>query len=114
MKVMRSNLRQLWPQIAFWLLTIMVTHYMTKSDCGQAKQIEYVHSDSSKKVAPVESNPGDYKDFGDTAGNEVDWKKQRKSHNGFEYDRNIPILFIGGMPRSGTTLMRSMMGKCSS
>ena len=30
MKVMRSNLRQLWPQIAFWLLTIMVTHYMTK------------------------------------------------------------------------------------
>ena len=44
-------------------------------------------------------------------GNNIVWKKGRKSYEGFEYDRNIPILFIGGMPRSGTTLMRSMMGK---
>ncbi|KAL3856526.1 hypothetical protein ACJMK2_011272 [Sinanodonta woodiana] len=25
------------------------------------------------------------------------------------YDRNMPIIFIGGMPRSGTTLMRAML-----
>jgi protein-tyrosine sulfotransferase len=42
-------------------------------------------------------------------GNNIVWKKGRKSYEGLEYDRNIPILFIGGMPRSGTTLMRSMM-----
>ena len=32
-------------------------------------------------------------------------------HAGKVYNRETPILFIGGMPRSGTTLMRSMMGK---
>jgi len=25
------------------------------------------------------------------------------------YDRNMPLIFIGGMPRSGTTLMRAML-----
>ena len=42
-------------------------------------------------------------------GNKIVWKREPKSFNGQSYDRNIPILFIGGMPRSGTTLMRSMM-----
>merc|ERR1719219_279255 len=34
-----------------------------------------------------------------------------KSPNGkvYEYDRNSPIIFIGGVPRSGTTLMRAML-----
>ena len=27
------------------------------------------------------------------------------------YNRAMPIIFVGGMPRSGTTLMRSMLGK---
>jgi hypothetical protein len=27
----------------------------------------------------------------------------------FEYDRSSPIIFIGGVPRSGTTLMRAML-----
>jgi len=27
----------------------------------------------------------------------------------FEYDRDSPIIFIGGVPRSGTTLMRAML-----
>ena len=27
----------------------------------------------------------------------------------YEYDRSSPIVFIGGVPRSGTTLMRSML-----
>jgi len=27
----------------------------------------------------------------------------------YEYDRNSPIIFIGGVPRSGTTLMRAML-----
>lgn len=25
------------------------------------------------------------------------------------YDRNLPLIFVGGMPRSGTTLMRAML-----
>merc|ERR1719219_2197682 len=34
-----------------------------------------------------------------------------KSPNGkvYEYDRNSPLIFIGGVPRSGTTLMRAML-----
>merc|ERR1711990_477913 len=112
MKVMRGNLRQLWPQITFWLFTIMVTHYMTKSDCSLREQL-IEESRDVPKSKKIEKNPTDseFPDFGpiDTAGNEIVWKKQHKNHNGFEYDRNIPILFIGGMPRSGTTLMRSMM-----
>lgn len=27
----------------------------------------------------------------------------------YEYDRDSPIIFIGGVPRSGTTLMRAML-----
>ena len=42
---------------------------------------------------------------------EIQWYKKEKTHAGKVYNRDTPILFIGGMPRSGITLMRSMMGK---
>jgi len=29
--------------------------------------------------------------------------------NIYEYDRNSPVIFIGGVPRSGTTLMRVLL-----
>ena len=29
--------------------------------------------------------------------------------NLFTYDRSMPLIFVGGMPRSGTTLMRAML-----
>uniref|UniRef100_A0A0B7ADI3 Protein-tyrosine sulfotransferase n=1 Tax=Arion vulgaris TaxID=1028688 RepID=A0A0B7ADI3_9EUPU len=32
-----------------------------------------------------------------------------KDHNAIAYDDNMPIIFVGGMPRSGTTLMRAML-----
>ncbi|XP_043282896.1 protein-tyrosine sulfotransferase [Venturia canescens] len=30
-------------------------------------------------------------------------------HKTYGYDRNMPLIFIGGVPRSGTTLMRAML-----
>lgn len=27
----------------------------------------------------------------------------------YEYNREMPLIFIGGVPRSGTTLMRAML-----
>lgn len=27
----------------------------------------------------------------------------------YEYNRDMPLIFIGGVPRSGTTLMRAML-----
>ena len=27
----------------------------------------------------------------------------------YRYDRDMPLIFIGGVPRSGTTLMRAML-----
>ena len=30
-------------------------------------------------------------------------------HQSYVYDRSMPLIFIGGMPRSGTTLMRAML-----
>ncbi|CAA9994405.1 unnamed protein product, partial [Nesidiocoris tenuis] len=27
----------------------------------------------------------------------------------YQYDRSMPLIFIGGVPRSGTTLMRAML-----
>ena len=31
------------------------------------------------------------------------------SSKSVSYDRNLPLIFIGGVPRSGTTLMRAML-----
>lgn len=30
-------------------------------------------------------------------------------HKVYEYNREMPLIFIGGVPRSGTTLMRAML-----
>lgn len=30
-------------------------------------------------------------------------------HKVYEYSREMPLIFIGGVPRSGTTLMRAML-----
>lgn len=30
-------------------------------------------------------------------------------HKAYEYNRDMPLIFIGGVPRSGTTLMRAML-----
>ena len=35
--------------------------------------------------------------------------KKRTWSDDFEINENMPLLFIGGVPRSGTTLMRSIM-----
>lgn len=32
-----------------------------------------------------------------------------RDHRAIPYDENMPIIFVGGMPRSGTTLMRAML-----
>ncbi|CAG5132482.1 unnamed protein product [Candidula unifasciata] len=32
-----------------------------------------------------------------------------RNHMAIPYDENMPIIFVGGMPRSGTTLMRAML-----
>lgn len=102
---MRASLRQMFPQILFWLMTIFVTHYLTK--CKENLNSSNSHHYEPESHVPVVEN--DFPDFGDAPGNNIVWKKGRKNYEGLEYDRNIPILFIGGMPRSGTTLMRSMM-----
>ena len=33
---MRASLRQMLPQILFWLFTIFVTHYLTKVSCQRS------------------------------------------------------------------------------
>lgn len=30
-------------------------------------------------------------------------------HKTYEYNREMPLIFIGGVPRSGTTLMRALL-----
>lgn len=32
-----------------------------------------------------------------------------KNNKIFQYNRKMPLIFIGGVPRSGTTLMRAML-----
>ena len=34
---------------------------------------------------------------------------QISKHNVIPYNRNMPLIFVGGVPRSGTTLMRAML-----
>lgn len=56
---------------------------LSSSDCGNNSEQKVV---SSRKTAHISSDGKLY-----------------------EYDRNSPIVFIGGVPRSGTTLMRAML-----
>ena len=49
-------------------------------------------------------------DFRGEMVNNVIWKVAPKEFNGERYSRNSPFVFVGGHPRSGTTLMRSMFG----
>jgi len=35
--------------------------------------------------------------------------KESKEADGLHYDKDMPLIFVGGMPRSGTTLMRTML-----
>lgn len=37
------------------------------------------------------------------------YQKEPSVSNGIHYDRYMPLIFVGGMPRSGTTLMRTML-----
>jgi len=68
---------------------------------------------SSKEINKNSSNP----DNSETINNDKSGKiiASRKTVNQapdgkiYEYDRNSPIIFIGGVPRSGTTLMRAML-----
>lgn len=82
---MRMTVRQFLPQFLFWLVSLSIVHQFTKQKC------------LSDSLAERQ------------AANEVHWLKKEKTHAGKVYNRETPILFIGGMPRSGTTLMRSMM-----
>ena len=50
-------------------------------------------------------------DFRGEMVNNVIWKVAPKAFNGERYSRNSPFVFVGGHPRSGTTLMRSMFGR---
>lgn len=47
----------------------------------------------------------------DDAGTMVREEKfvQGSDHKNYVYHRNMPLVFIGGVPRSGTTLMRAML-----
>ena len=49
-------------------------------------------------------------DFRGEMVNNVIWKVAPKEFNGERYSRKSPFVFVGGHPRSGTTLMRSMFG----
>jgi len=103
---MRVSVRQIFPQVAFWVVSLIAVHYFTKSSCLN-EQIEIVRDEKSAAAeSPVRApafNPAPVIDSG------VVWKKAAKDYQGQSYSREMPILFIGGMPRSGTTLMRSMM-----
>ena len=50
-------------------------------------------------------------DFRGEMVNNVIWKVAPKEFNGERYSRKSPFVFVGGHPRSGTTLMRSMFGR---
>lgn len=56
----------------------------------------------------AESYQGYYPDI---RGKSLNFSRDETSHlnSTYRYSRNIPLFFIGGMPRSGTTLLRVMM-----
>ena len=45
----------------------------------------------------------------DHLANGVLWKVAEREYGGVAYNRHLPLIFVGGHPRSGTTLMRSML-----
>lgn len=80
--------------VAFCLTTVMMLFLYTKnpdffSAISQKQQSDALWSRSEKHINYSDGSPGSMKKF--------------------EYSRDMPIVFIGGMPRSGTTLLRVML-----
>ena len=75
------------PRYVFYtmvLLLIVSVTYTFLSSC---------RDDSSIKMFPVDETHYTYD----------------QDKRGYPYDRQMPLIFIGGVPRSGTTLMRAML-----
>ena len=65
----------------------------------------------STTIECFNSNPGTIQETKKTPA-EVNVRKTvlvSSEGNIFEYDRYSPIIFVGGVPRSGTTLMRALL-----
>ncbi|XP_033628443.1 protein-tyrosine sulfotransferase 1-like [Asterias rubens] len=66
-------------------LTVCITYFIISANCPGDQ--------NTAVMSPRESKHAMYDD----------------NKNEYPYDTNMPLVFIGGMPRSGTTLMRAML-----
>jgi len=74
------------PHILAWFLSVLVVHYHAKSNCF----VDFLRNKPNEPVVQeIKEADGPSKEV--------------------IYNRAMPIIFVGGMPRSGTTLMRSML-----
>nr|XP_039252059.1 protein-tyrosine sulfotransferase 2-like [Styela clava] len=86
-----SGVRKIW-FLALWIFTIYLTYLYTS---GHPKDTDSSSSFINRDIMMVK-NAQEYHYNPD----------QKTSHAN---SRELPVIFIGGMPRSGTTLMRTML-----
>uniref|UniRef100_H2ZQW5 Protein-tyrosine sulfotransferase n=1 Tax=Ciona savignyi TaxID=51511 RepID=H2ZQW5_CIOSA len=79
--------------IAFWLSSMYATYFYASNQSIVASLDSSIHLNREIKMS-VNCCPLNYNSF---------------LLQVVSYDKNMPLVFIGGMPRSGTTLMRAML-----
>ena len=95
-----------------WIATIVLTYTVTSNN----QQHQIIQSKITSNCKPCQNmlNDNNPKLFYDNQGKQIQPKSLlinsgSKKGEIFQYNHTTPIIFIGGMPRSGTTLMRVMM-----
>lgn len=88
-----NGIKRIW-WISLWIITIYFTYLYSS---GLPKDGNSGSSFINRDIMMVKNSQSEY----------VDPLDSKLTNNG--NDRDMPLIFIGGMPRSGTTLMRTML-----
>ncbi|CAK8692618.1 protein-tyrosine sulfotransferase 1-like [Clavelina lepadiformis] len=75
--------------IAFWMSSVYFTYFYTSKHSLASSGVQSHHSRQINSARP--------------------WHEYTYQDKAAAYDKSMPLVFIGGMPRSGTTLMRTML-----
>lgn len=93
--------------VLFLIIFSVTVNHFTRQTCTQIPEKKREIEVGLRPSMPRQDS-SIFLDYRGEMVNNVIWKVAPKDFNGEQYSRKSPFVFVGGHPRSGTTLMRSM------